>query len=81
MDVTPLILIQTVLCGAIGHLHDYAILLPRPESFKVLFSHANWVFCYFNLAGISKFKYERKMKKIVVVVEKQCHHANGLFPR
>ena len=81
MDVMTLILIPTVLCSAIGHLHDYAILLPQPKSFRVLLSHANWVFYYFNLAGISKFKYEKKMKKIVVVVEKQCHCANGLFPR
>ena len=47
----------------IGHLHDDVILL-RPESFRVLLSRANWGFCYLDLAGITKFKYERKNEKM-----------------
>ena len=47
----------------IGHFHDDVILLLRPESFRVLLSCANCGFCYLNLNGITKFKYERKNKK------------------
>ena len=47
----------------IGHLHDDVILLPRPESFRILFCCANNGFCYLNLAGINEFKYERKNEK------------------
>ena len=48
----------------IGYLHDDIILL-RPESFRVrvLLSCANWGFCYSNLTGITKFKYERQNEK------------------
>ena len=34
-------------------------LLPRPESFRVLLSSADKDFCFVNVAGITKFKYER----------------------
>jgi len=44
----------------IGHLHDGVILLLQPESFRVLLSRANLGFYYLILAGITKFKYERK---------------------
>ena len=52
------------------------ILLLRPESFGVLLSCANQVFCYKPLWDY-KFKYERKTKRIVVVVVKRRHLANG----
>ena len=42
--------------SATGHLHDDVILLLIPESFRVLLSCTNYAFCYFNLAGITKFK-------------------------
>ena len=48
--------------GIIGHLHDDVILL-GPEFFRVLLSFANWSFCYLNLTGITKLKYERKNEK------------------
>ena len=35
----------------IGHLHDDAIWLQVPESFRFCFSHANLSFCYFYLTG------------------------------
>ena len=44
-------------------MYDGIILLLRPESFRVLFSCANEGFCYSNLTGITKFKYERKNEK------------------
>ena len=47
----------------IGHLHGGVILLLLlllPECFRVLLSGANKGFCYLNVAGITKFKYERK---------------------
>ena len=34
-----------------------------PESFRVLLSCANWGFCYLNLTGITKSKYEKKNEK------------------
>ena len=49
--------------GIIGHLHDDVILLLGPEFFMVLLSFANWSFCYLNLTGITKLKYERKNEK------------------
>ena len=49
--------------GLIGHLHDEVILLLRPESFRGLLSCANLGFCHWNLAGITKLKYERKNEK------------------
>ena len=49
--------------ATIDHLHDDVVLLLRPESFRVLLSCANWGFYYLNLAGISKFKNERKNEK------------------
>ena len=53
-----------LLFSQIGHLHDDVILLPRPESFRFLLnSCANQGFCYLNLAGFLKFKYERKSEK------------------
>ena len=47
----------------IGHLHYDIILLLRPESFRVLLSCANEGFCYSNLTGITKVKYERRNEK------------------
>ena len=47
----------------VGHLHYDIILLLRPESFKVLLSCANEGFCYSNLTGITKFKYEGRNEK------------------
>ena len=47
----------------IGHLHDDVILLPRPESFRMLFSCANQGFFYLNLAGITEFIYKRTNEK------------------
>ena len=47
----------------IGHLHDDIMLLPRPESFRMLFSCANQGFSYLNLAGITEFKYKRTNEK------------------
>ena len=44
----------------IGYLHDGALLLLLPESFRVLLSCANQNFCYLNLTGTTKFNYERK---------------------
>ena len=35
----------------------------RPESFRVFLSGANYGFCHLNLAGITKFKYEKKNEK------------------
>ena len=49
--------------ASIGHLHYEVILLPRPESFRTLRSCANQGFCYRNLTGITKLKYERKNEK------------------
>ena len=54
----------------IGHLHDDIILLLRPESFRVLLFCANYGFCYPNLTGITKFKYERKNEKDFVRISK-----------
>ena len=48
---------------SIVHLHDDVILLLRPESFRVLLSCANLGFRHWNLAGITKFEYERKNEK------------------
>ena len=50
---------KLALVGQIGHMHDDVILLLLPESFRVLLCYANYGFCYLNLTGISKFKYER----------------------
>ena len=48
----------------IGHLHGGVILLLLllllPECFRVLLTGANKGFCYLNVGGITKFKYERK---------------------
>ena len=38
-------------------------LLLRPESFRVFFSCANCGFCHLNLAGVTKFKYEKRNEK------------------
>ena len=54
----------------IAHLHDGVILLLRPESFGFFLSCANYRLCYLNLAGITKFKCERKNERILVVVSK-----------
>ena len=47
----------------IGHMHDDAILLLQPEPFKVLLSCVNKGFCFVNLAGITKFKYDSRNGK------------------
>ena len=46
-----------------SYLHDDAIKLLRPESFRILLSCANYSFCYLNFAWITKFK---KMKEIAI---------------
>ena len=38
-------------------------MMTSPESFRVLLSCADQGFCYLNLTGITKFKYERKNEK------------------
>ena len=63
----------------IGHLHDDVILVLRPESFRVLLSCANKVFCYLNLPGLQNLNMKGKTKRIVVVVMKRRHSANGLL--
>ena len=63
----------------VGRLHDDVILLQRPESFRGLLSCANYGFCYSKLAGITKFEHERKNEKVLVLVVKCRHRANGLF--
>ena len=46
-----------------GDLYDDVLwLILLQESFRVLLSYANYGHCYLNLAGIVKFKYERKNK-------------------
>ena len=49
----------------IGHSHEGVILLLCiwPGSFRVSLSCANWGFCYLNLTGATKFKYEKKNEK------------------
>ena len=42
-----------------------------------LLSFANWSFCYLNLAGIIRLKYERKNKYCRSI--KRRHRANDLF--
>ena len=54
---------QATQFNLIGHLHDNVILLLRPESFGFFLSCANYRLCYLNLAGITKFKCERKNEK------------------
>ena len=61
------------------HLHEDVILLLWPQSFRVLLSCAIWDFCYSNLAGITKFKYERKNEEDFWSLTKCRHHANGLL--
>ena len=46
--------------GALARWHH---LLLRPESFRIFLSCANYGFCHGNLAGITKFKYEKKNEK------------------
>ena len=47
----------------IGHLHDGVISLLWPGSFRVLLSCSNYGFCYLNLTGATKVKYEKKNEK------------------
>ena len=56
-------LIQEYFSNRPFNLHHDAMLLPRPESFRMLFSCANQGFCYLNLAGITEFKYKRTNEK------------------
>ena len=53
-------------------------LLLRPASIRVFLSCANYGFCQLNLAGISKFKYEKKNEKDSGRKSKWRHHVNGL---
>ena len=46
-----------------GHLHDDIILLLRPESVRVSLFLKIRAFVVLNLAGIIKFKYNRKNEK------------------
>ena len=61
------------------HLHDGVILLLGTESLRVLLSCANYGFCYLNLTGMTKIKYERKKKWILVLPVKRRHRANDLL--
>ena len=45
----------------------------------VFLSCANYGFCHWNLAGITKFKYEKKNEKDSGRIVKWRHRANGLF--
>ena len=47
---------------SIDHLHVDVILL-QPKSFRGLLSCVNQTLCYINLAGATKFEYERKNEK------------------
>ena len=44
-------------------MYNDVILLLQPESLRILLSCANYGFCYLNLDGITKLKYEKKNKK------------------
>ena len=52
-------------------------LLLRPESFRVFFSSVNYGFCHLNVAGITKFKYEKKNEKDSGRSSKMAHRGNG----
>ena len=63
------------------HLHDDVILLILPEYFRVSLSCANQGFCYLNLNGINKFKYQRKNEMNSGLSSKRRHRDNGVFWR
>ena len=46
------------------------IILPLPVFFSVFLSYGDKGFCYLNLAGITKLKYDRKNEWIRVVISK-----------
>ena len=62
-QVNPTLSVESFSRGEIGNLHDGVILLLRPGSFRVLLSCVNEGFCYLNLTGATKFKYEKKTQK------------------
>ena len=68
-----IIMCKDYYCTYLRPLHDSAILLLLPESFRVLLSCADWGFYYLNLTGIKKFK----GKWILVLVVKGHRQANG----
>ena len=53
-----------------------SVMFLRQEFFRVLLCCADWGSCYLNLAGITKFEYERKNEKVIVL--KWHHRVNGL---
>ena len=62
----PFKLLKPQFIGRIGrilHTIRWHHLLLRPESFRVFLSCANYGFYHLNLAGITKFKYEKKNEK------------------
>ena len=68
--------------NTLGYLHNDVILLLRPECYRSWLSSANYGFCYLNLAVITKFEYEKKTtKRILVVVVNGRHRANGFSIR
>ena len=44
-------------------MYNDVILLLQPESLRILLSCANYGFCYLNLDGLTKLKYEKKNRK------------------
>ena len=59
----PVKLLTPQFIGRILYTIRWHPLLFRPESFRVFLSCANYGFCHSNLAGITKFKYEKKNEK------------------
>ena len=70
---------QNFLTGRIGHLHYDIILLLRPESFRVLLSVQVRAFVIETSLGLQNLNMKGKMKRILVVVVKWRHRANGLL--
>ena len=59
----PFKLLKPQFIGRILHTIRWHPLLLRPESFRVFLSCANYGFYHLNLAGITKFKCEKKNEK------------------
>ena len=63
----------------ICHFHDDVILLLGPESFRVCFLVQIRAFVIPSSLGLKNLKMKGKTKRILVVVVKWRHHANGLL--
>jgi len=61
---------QATLPRVVGHLHDDVILLPLPESFRVLLSFANEDFFYLTSLGLPNLNLKEKTKWVLVAVVK-----------